>query len=236
MDPAKHLAGPAARFASASVFVFASSNLPQPIRNMKLLRPLVFSLITAALLGATSTTAQEKKAKAAPLSPPAVATASIDGNDLTINYSQPFIRDPKTKQPRQVWGGVVPYGKVWRTGANAATTLKITKPIVIGGYQLAAGTYCLFTVPTAGAGSKLIINKELMGKDRKGNPRARWGIPYDEAAEAANELARLDLKRSKTAANVDPFTITIKRTGAGAGQISFAWADAQYTIAFKNKG
>jgi len=200
---------------------------------MKPLRVIVFSLTTAALLGATSLLAQEKKA---PLSAPAVVTANVDGNDMTIKYSQPKIRDPKTNEPRKIWGGLVPYGKVWRTGADFATTLEIAKPIVIGGFTLAAGKYCLFTVPTEGAGSKLVINKELMGKDRKGNPRARWGIPYNEAAEKANELARLDMKRSKTSSNVDPFTITIKKTGAGAGEICFAWADAQYTIGFKNKG
>ena len=129
----------------------------------------------------------------------------------------------------------MPYGKVWRTGANAATTLTIAQPIVIGGYTLAAGKYCLFTVPMEGAGSKLVINKELMGKDRAGKDRPRWGIPYDEAAEKANELARLDMKRGKTSTTVDPFTIKIDRTGAGAGRITFAWADAQYTIDFKNK-
>ena len=201
---------------------------------MKLVR-LSALCLTAALIGATSLSAQEKKAKKAPPSAPAVATATIDGNEMTISYSQPKIADPKSGEVRKIWGGLVPYGQVWRTGANSATTLTIAKPIVIGGYSLAAGKYCLFTVPTEGAGSKLIINKELMGKDRSGNDRPRWGIPYDEAKEQANELARVDLKRGKTSANVDPFTISIARTGAGAGTITFAWADAQYTIAFKNK-
>ncbi len=201
---------------------------------MKIHRLSVIS-ITAALIGATSLFAQEKKAKAAPLSAPAVASANIDGNDVTINYSQPKMRDPKTNEPRKIWGGLVPYGQVWRTGANSATTITIAKPIVLGGFELAAGKYCLFTVPTEGAGSKLVINKELMGKDRKGNSRPRWGIPYDEAAEKNNELARIDIKRGKTSTNVDPFTITVDRTGAGKGRITFAWSDAQYTIDFKNK-
>lgn len=197
---------------------------------MKLLQPTVICL-TAALLGATSLLAQEKKAKKAPLSAPAVAKANISGNEVTINYSQPKIRDPKTNETRKIWGGLVPYGQVWRTGANAATTLEITKPIVIGGFELAAGKYTLFTVPTEGAGSKLIINKSLTRDDG----RPKWGIPYDEAKEKANELARVDLKRGKTSSNVDPFTITVTAKGAG-GEISFAWADAQYTIGFKNKG
>jgi hypothetical protein len=192
---------------------------------MKLLR-LSVVCITAALIGATSLLAQEKKAKKARVSLPETVKASIDGNDIQIAYSRPNIKDPKTGEARKIWGGLVPYGKVWRTGANEATILTVAKPIMIGGYELAAGKYSLFTVPTEGAGSKLIINKRT----------GQWGIPYKEADEAANELARVDLKRSKTAGTVDPFTITVEKTGAGAGQIKFAWADAQYTIDFKNKG
>lgn len=189
------------------------------------LRSATVLCVAAALFGATSLLAQEKKAKKAPVSPPDVATANIDGNELKINYSRPGIKDPKTGEARKIWGGLVPYGKVWRTGANAATTLSLEKPIVIGGFELAAGKYTLFTVPTEGAGSKLIINKRT----------GQWGIPYKEAEEKANELARLDLKRSKTTTSLERFTISIDRLGVGAGRITFAWADAQYTIDFKNK-
>lgn len=190
---------------------------------MKLHRVSVLCL-AAALVGAVSLVAQEKKAKKAPLSPPATAMATIGGNEISIKYAQPGINDPKTGQPRKIWGGLVPYGKVWRTGANAATTLTVAKPIVIGGFTLAAGKYTLFTVPMEGAGSKLILNKRT----------GQWGIPYKEEEEKANELARLDLKRGRTATNLERFTITIEETGAGAGRMVFAWADAQYSIDFKN--
>lgn len=192
---------------------------------MKFIR-LSLLCLTAALIGATSTLAAEKKAKKAPVSPRAQVTANIDGNTIEIDYGRPYTKDPKTGEMRKVWGGLVPYGKVWRTGANQATHLTISKPIVIGGYELAAGKYTLFTVPTDGAGSKLIINKKT----------GQWGIPYREDEEKANELARVDLKRSKTSQNLDQFTITIDKTGAKAGRINFAWADAQYSIDFKNKG
>jgi hypothetical protein len=191
---------------------------------MKLLR-LSVVCITAALIGTTSLFAQEKKMKKARVSPADVATANIDGNEVKIAYSRPGAKNPKGGEIRQIWGSLVPYGKVWRTGANEATILTVDQPIVIGGFELAAGKYSLFTVPTEGAGSKLIINKKT----------GQWGIPYKEDEEKANELARLDLKRGKTSANVDPFTISIEKTGAGSGRITFAWADAQYTIAFKNK-
>ena len=192
---------------------------------MKLIH--IVSLFTAAsLVGVASAIGADKPAKKAPLSPPAVATANIDGNEISIKYSQPYIRDPKTQEPRTIWGGLVPYGKVWRTGANAATTLTIAKPIVIGGYDLAAGKYTLFTVPTEnGTDSKLIINKKT----------GQWGIPYKEDEEKPNELARVDMTRGQTTSKVDPFTITIEQTGPGAGQIKFAWADAFYAVDFKNK-
>jgi hypothetical protein len=191
---------------------------------MKLTRLCVWC-VAVALIGTTSLFAQEKKAKKARVSPADVVTATIDGNQISIAYSKPSEKDPKSGEVRKIWGGLVPYGKVWRTGANEATVLTIAKPIVIGGYELAAGKYTLFTVPTDGTGSKLIINKKT----------GQWGIPYKEEEEKANELARVDLKRSKTPAHVPQFTITIEKSGAGAGQIKFAWADAQYTVGFKNK-
>jgi hypothetical protein len=175
---------------------------------MKFPRWTVFCL-AAALGGSASVIAQEKKAKKAPVSPPAVATATLGGNEISIKYAQPGIKDPKTGQPRKIWGGLVPYGKVWRTGANAATTLTLSKPIVIGGFNLAAGKYTLFTVPLEGAGSKLIINKRT----------GQWGIPYKEAEEKANELARLDLTRAASKTNLERFTITIETTGPGAGRM-----------------
>jgi hypothetical protein len=191
---------------------------------MKLLQ--ISSLGLAALIGLTSAFAQEKKAKKARVSPPEVASANIDGNEVKINYSRPSVNDPKSGEKRNIWGSLVPYGKVWRTGANEATVLTIDKPIVIGGFDLPAGKYTLFTVPTEGVGSKLIINKKT----------GQWGIPYNEATEKENELARVDLKRGATPSNLERFTITVEKTGAGSGQIKFAWADAFYSIDFKNKG
>ncbi|MDO8542183.1 MAG: DUF2911 domain-containing protein [Opitutaceae bacterium] len=191
---------------------------------MNLTRLSVFCLAVA-LIGTTSMFSAEKKAKKARVSPPDVATANIDGNEVKIAYSRPFETNPKGGEVRKIWGVLVPYGKVWRAGANEATVLTVDKPIVIGGYNLAAGKYTLFVVPTEGAGSKLIINKKT----------GQWGIPYKEEEEKANELARVDLKRGKTKSHLPQFTITVDKVGAGSGRITFAWADAQYAIDFKNK-
>ena len=192
---------------------------------MKLTRFKFIALVAAAVLGAASLPAQEKKAKKARPSPPSTVSADIDGNEVKIAYSRPGAKDPKSGEVRKIWGGLVPYGKVWRTGANEATLLTTAKPITIGGFALAAGTYSLFTVPQADGSAKLVINKKT----------GQWGIPYNEESEKANELARVDLKKGKTDANVDPFTMAVEKTGAGAGVIKLAWEDTQYSIAFKNQ-
>lgn len=191
---------------------------------MKLIRIAALCTI-AALLGVSAVSGQEKKARKARVSPADVVTARIDGNEISIDYGRPYTKDPRTGEPRRIWGGLVPYGKVWRTGANEATILTIEKPIVIGGYDLPAGKYSLFTVPTEGPGAKLIINRKT----------GQWGIPYKEAEEKDNELARVDMTRGRNPADIDQFTIMIEPTGPGAGQIKFAWADAYYAVDFKNK-
>ena len=183
------------------------------------------TVLAVAALSATALSAQEQKKKKERPSPAATASADIDGNQVKIAYSRPKMKDPKSGEVRKIWGGLVPYGKVWRTGANEATLLTTTQPVVIGGFQLGAGTYSLFTVPQADGSAKLIINKRT----------GQWGIPYKEEEEKANELARLDLKKGKTDGLVDPFTMAVEKTGPGAGVIKLAWENTQYSIAFANK-
>jgi hypothetical protein len=87
------------------------------------------------------------------VSPPAATRGMLDDATIIISYSQPSVKG------RVIWGDLVPYGKVWRTGANEATTLETDKDILIGGKELTQGKYALFTIP----GEKewvVIINKE----------------------------------------------------------------------------
>jgi len=153
-----------------------------------------------------------------------VAEAAVGENHIKITYGRPHTKDPKTGEPRTIWGGLVPYGAVWRTGANEATVLATEKPIVLGGQALAAGKYSLFTVPTA-TGGELIINRKT----------GQWGIPYREAEEKANEIARVALSRADETTALEQFTISITPTGPSAGTIKFAWADAVYSVDFKNQ-
>jgi hypothetical protein len=75
------------------------------------------------------------------LSPLKEANAVIGETKMQIKYGSPAVKG------RQVWGELVPYGKVWRTGANEATTFEVDKPVTINGEALAAGKYSLFTIP-----------------------------------------------------------------------------------------
>ncbi len=83
--------------------------------------------------------AQEDRSKRP--SPPIEVTATIDGANVSINYSSPAVKD------RLIWGGLVPYGKIWRSGANEATVFEVDTNIIIGNQRLPAGKYALFTIP-----------------------------------------------------------------------------------------
>jgi len=95
------------------------------------------SLIVIALFVATFTNGQNK-----PASPAAVATGTINGATITINYSSPSVKG------RVIWGELVPFNTIWRAGANAATTLETDKDLTIEGSKLPAGKYSFFVIPS----------------------------------------------------------------------------------------
>ena len=125
--------------------------------------------LTSLLLAFTVLAAcQDKK----PASPPAQAQCKFsDGKTINIAYSSPRAKG------RKIFGGLVPYGEVWRTGANEATTLVTSADVQVGGTTVPAGSYTIFTVPTADKWA-LIINKKT----------GEWGIPYKYESD---ELARV---------------------------------------------
>src|ERR1039457_5289233 len=131
-----------------------------------------------------------------PLSPPASAQCKFsDGKTVKIDYSSPRARG------RKIFGGLVPYGEVWRTGANTATTFVTDVAVNVGGKEVPAGSYTIFTVPAADKWT-LIVNKKT----------GEWGIPYKYESD---ELARVDRKGSKLPSPVENFTITYDKSGSG---------------------
>jgi len=183
-------------------------------------------VVAVTLVGASPATAQaQKKKQRQRVSPHETITAVVDGAEVKIVYGRPYTKKPGTTEVRKIWGGLVPYDKVWRTGADEATLLTTPKPIVIGNFTLPAGTYSLFTFPAAGGSAKLIINKKT----------GQWGIPYDEPKEAANELARVDLKKDTVDKPVDQFTMAIEKGSSGGGVIKMMWETTQYSVPFTVK-
>ena len=135
-------------------------------------------LLIAAIIGAAlPSMAQQKR-----VSPHETISAMIDGNRVTVVYGRPYTKDPKTGEARKIWGGLVPYGKVWRTGADEATLFITQKPIMLGDTAVPSGAYTLYTLPQEDGTAKLIVNKQL----------GQWGTQYDES----QDLARVDLKKT----------------------------------------
>jgi hypothetical protein len=97
-------------------------------------------LLSLALLATTFIFAQDAKPQA---SPAAKAEGKIGDNTIVISYFQPAVKG------RKIWGDLVPFDKVWRTGANNATTITLSKDLKIGDKTLPAGRYAIFTIPTA---------------------------------------------------------------------------------------
>ena len=102
------------------------------------------AIIPAAGLLALQLTAGAVCAQQKPESPKASTSQKVGLTNITITYSSPGVKG------RKIWGELVPYGKVWRTGANENTTIKFSTAVKIGGKELAAGTYGIHTIPTAG--------------------------------------------------------------------------------------
>jgi hypothetical protein len=137
-----------------------------------------------------------------------------DGKSIKVDYSSPRVRG------RKIFGELVPYGEVWRTGANEATTFVTDTNLSIGGKDVPAGSYTMFTAPAQGKWT-LIINKKT----------GEWGIPYKYEGD---ELGRYDMSVSKTAGPVENFTISFHEMGTGC-HMYLDWENTRATIEISEK-
>ena len=161
---------------------------------------LVFAIFTLTLFASSFVPQAQgpsrSGATAAQASPAASASCDLGmGTTVKTDYSSPRMKG------RKIYGGLVPFGEVWRTGANSATTFVTSADVVVGGKTVPAGSYTLFTVPTAEKWT-LIINKKT----------GEWGIPYKYESD---ELARVDMKVSKLPSSVEDFKISYAKSGSG---------------------
>jgi len=180
------------------------------MRNI-LVRTAVICLGLA--LCATVFLAQQDKSKRP--SPPATATFDLGGGkSVTIDYSSPRLKG------RHVGAEIAPFGKVWRTGANEATTFVTNTDLVVGSTNVPAGSYTLFTVPDKD-NWKLILSKKT----------GEWGTQYPGAE---NDLARIDMKVSTLPAPVENFTIAFEKSGMGA-TLNLDWETTRASVAIAKK-
>jgi hypothetical protein len=148
-------------------------------------------------------------------SPAESATCDLGGGTtIKTNYSSPRMKG------RKIFGELVPFGQVWRTGANEATTFVPSADVSVGGKHVPAGSYTLFTIPNADKWT-LIINKKT----------GEWGIPYKYESD---ELARVDMKVTKLSSPVENFTIAYEKSGDGCTlHIKWEQTDASVDITAK---
>jgi len=154
-------------------------------------------------------------------SPHETISTVIDGSRVTIVYGRPYSKDPRSGETRKIWGTLVPYGRVWRTGADEATLLVTQKPMVIGETTVPAGAYTLWTLPNEDGTAKLIVNKQI----------GQWGAGpniYDEK----QDVVRVELKKDMLEKPVEQFTMAIERNPSGGGLIKLSWETTQYSVPF----
>ena len=139
-------------------------------------------------------------------SPRKQAEGSINGVKVAVDYSSPSVKG------RKVWGGLEAYGKVWRAGADANTTVSFDKDVKVGGKSLAAGKYGFFIIPNEKGNWVVIFNKR----------NADWGAySYDKSQDAA----RVEIAPNMVGDNQETLMYTV-----GAKSVDFAWEKARLSI------
>jgi hypothetical protein len=147
------------------------------------------------------------------MSAPDTVRATVGGANIEIAYSRPL------KRNRVIFGNLVPWNAVWRTGANAATQMTTSADLMFGTTRVPAGKYTLWSLPTP-TGAKLIINSQT----------GQWGTDYD----ASRDFARVDLTQTVLPKPVEEFTFSIVPQG-NAGVLKFAWDDREYSVPLRVK-
>lgn len=133
-----------------------------------------------------------------------------DGALIVVRYSRPKLRDPRTGRIREVFGSTVPWGKVWRAGANEATSFTTSANLVVGKKPIPAGAYTIYLIPERRKPWTLIINKTT----------GQWGMPYPGES---TDLARIEMDTVLQRGGVDQLTIKFGTSGNDSATFTFAW-------------
>ena len=142
-------------------------------------------------------------------SPPATANVTLEGQTITVKYNAPSLRG------REIFGGLVPYDHVWRTGANPATTLITPIPLHIGTLLVPAGTYTIYTLPSRDKWM-LIINKQT----------GQWGTEYN----ADQDLGRVPLKAHTLQSPQEVMSLSFDDIKKGSAEFHIRWATTDESV------
>ncbi|MGB2624172.1 MAG: DUF2911 domain-containing protein [Candidatus Acidiferrum sp.] len=160
--------------------------------------------------GLLATQAQGQADKSKRPSPPAQATCELGGGGtITVDYSSPRAKG------RTIFGGLVPYGQAWRAGANEATTFVTTENLKVGGKEVPAGSYTIFTIPEEHRWT-LIISKKT----------GEWGIPYPGEKF---DFVRTEMSVSSVPEHVEDFTISFAKHGEGC-RMEMTWEKTRASV------
>jgi hypothetical protein len=137
-------------------------------------------------------------------SPPAEAATVLDGKAITVHYNAPSMRC------RKIFGGLVPYDKVWRTGANPATSFVTAVDLKVGTLDVPAGSYTLYTLPEAAPSSwMLIVNKQT----------GQWGTVYNPG----QDLGRTEMKFTPLATPQELMSISFEHVHDKTAELHIRW-------------
>jgi hypothetical protein len=164
-------------------------------------------LAGVAALAAVVVVVQSQQQRA---SPHEKTSGSVGGATISVEYGRPYVKG------RTIWGGLNPWNRVWRLGADEATTLTTDMALQFGTLRVPAGRHTLY-MWVSESDPRLIINKQV----------GQWGTEYDEK----QDLGRVALARTAVNPPVEQLTIAIESQAPG-GVLRITWADRQYSAPF----
>jgi Protein of unknown function (DUF2911) len=169
------------------------------------------AFITIFLLAALGITSFAQDLKVPVLSPKQTVKQNFGISEITIEYSRPSVRS------RVIFGELVPFGKIWRTGANASTQITFSDDVKIEGNNVPAGTYAIYTIPNSDSWEVLFYKDlKLAGNVNEYKPE--------------EELLRVKLPVKSTIQKIETFTISINDISITSANVSLAWENASVSF------
>src|SRR5215831_15943962 len=180
------------------------------LRSLLVSTLFALPFVTEPLLPGSLRAAEEKKIEFPAASQHSVVKQRVGLTDVEVDYSRP------NKNNREIFGGLVPYGKLWRTGANAVTKIKFSHPVTLGGKEIAAGEYALFTIPTADEWTIIVSN----------DAKVQSAADYKQE----NDAARITAKSEALPDTIETFTIGLGDVKGASATLNFFWGQTRVPV------